>query len=164
MIASEQRYAELGRFFHHARSQTTAKIGRRPAREALARDRVANQQRLGEMITQEVHMANFIPLENKSSEVQAGGTPRGTPLSLSESFGNTRSGATANSIEALLSTREASEILKIHPKVLERMAKRGDVPALKVGKFWRYRASALDAWIDSRLKLSRQPCRIETHF
>ncbi len=43
-------------------------------------------------------------------------------------------------IEILLTSKEASEVLKIHPKVLERMAKRGEVPALKVGKFWRYRA------------------------
>jgi excisionase family DNA binding protein len=43
-------------------------------------------------------------------------------------------------IEALLTSKEASQVLKIHPKVLERMAKRGEVPALKVGKFWRYRA------------------------
>jgi excisionase family DNA binding protein len=48
-------------------------------------------------------------------------------------------------IESLLTTKEASQILKIHPKVLERMAKRGDVPAMKVGKFWRYRATTLDA-------------------
>jgi excisionase family DNA binding protein len=48
-------------------------------------------------------------------------------------------------IEILLTSKEASRVLKIHPKVLERMAKRGEVPALKVGKFWRYRVSALDA-------------------
>jgi excisionase family DNA binding protein len=67
-------------------------------------------------------------------------------------------------IESLLTSKEASEVLKIHPKVLERMAKRGEVPALKVGKFWRYRASTLDAWINSRLQSSRQPCRMETSF
>ena len=67
-------------------------------------------------------------------------------------------------IEILLTSKEASEVLKIHPKVLERMAKRGEVPALKVGKFWRYRASTLDAWINSRLQSSRQPCRMETSF
>ena len=44
-------------------------------------------------------------------------------------------------LEVLLTSQEASQILKIHPKVLERMAKRGEVPALKVGKFWRYRAT-----------------------
>jgi len=51
----------------------------------------------------------------------------------------------ADGIEMLLTSKEASRVLKIHPKVLERMAKRGEVPALKVGKFWRYRVSALDA-------------------
>ncbi len=70
----------------------------------------------------------------------------------------------SDEIETLLTSKEASQVLKIHPKVLERMAKRGEVPALKVGKFWRYRATTLDAWIDSRLKSSRQPCRIETQF
>jgi len=70
----------------------------------------------------------------------------------------------SDEIEPLLTSQEASRVLKIHPKVLERMAKRGEVPALKVGKFWRYRATTLDAWIDSRLKSSRQPCRIETQF
>ncbi len=67
-------------------------------------------------------------------------------------------------VEALLTSKEASQILKIHPKVLERMAKRGEVPALKVGKFWRYRATTLDAWINSRLQSGRQPCRMETSF
>jgi excisionase family DNA binding protein len=72
--------------------------------------------------------------------------------------------AASNGIERLLTSKEASEVLKIHPKVLERMAKRGEVPALKVGKFWRYRASTLDAWINSRLQSGRQPCRMETSF
>lgn len=67
-------------------------------------------------------------------------------------------------LEALLTSREASEILKIHPKVLERMAKRGEVPALKAGKFWRYRATTLDDWINSRLQSGRQPCRMPTSF
>jgi len=71
---------------------------------------------------------------------------------------------TSSGPEALLTSQEASQILKIHPKVLERMAKRGEVPALKVGKFWRYRASTLDAWITSRLQSGRQPCRMPTSF
>ena len=70
----------------------------------------------------------------------------------------------AGGLEALLTSDEASQVLKIRPKVLERMAKRGEVPALKVGKFWRYRAAALDAWINSRLRSGRQPCRMPTSF
>ena len=80
------------------------------------------------------------------------------------SDGDYHSGRMPDGIEALLTSTEASQILKIHPKVLERMAKRGEVPALKVGKFWRYRATTLDAWINSRLQSGRQPCRMETSF
>lgn len=63
-------------------------------------------------------------------------------------------------IDKLLSSQQVSEVLGIHPKVVERMALRGEIPALKVGRFWRYRASVLDEWINSRLQLSRQLCRI----
>ena len=66
--------------------------------------------------------------------------------------------------EPLLTSAQAATILKIHPKVLERWAKQGEVPALKVGKFWRYRASALDSWINLRLQQNCQPCRMETEF
>jgi excisionase family DNA binding protein len=69
-----------------------------------------------------------------------------------------------HAIEVLLTSKEASQVLKIHPKVLERMAKRGEVPALKVGKFWRYRATTLDAWISSRPQSGRQPCCMKTSF
>ncbi|HKS96271.1 MAG TPA: helix-turn-helix domain-containing protein, partial [Terriglobia bacterium] len=75
-----------------------------------------------------------------------------------------RSSSAPAGIEALLTSRQAAQVLKIHPKVLERMAKRGEVPALKVGKFWRYRVSALDAWIDSRLQSGSQACRRATSF
>ena len=70
----------------------------------------------------------------------------------------------SDGIETLLTSQEASRVLKIHPKVLERMAKRGEVPALKVGKFWRYRVSTLDAWINSRLQSGSQACRTATSF
>jgi excisionase family DNA binding protein len=67
-------------------------------------------------------------------------------------------------LEPLLNSQQVGKILGMHPKVVERMAKRGDVPALKVGKFWRYRASALDGWINSRLQSNCQPCRIESQI
>lgn len=68
------------------------------------------------------------------------------------------------SISALLTNEEAAGILKIHPKVLQRMARRGDVPALKIGKFWRFRVSALDEWINSRLQSPCQPCHMDPQF
>jgi excisionase family DNA binding protein len=67
-------------------------------------------------------------------------------------------------LEPLLTSAEAAKILRVNPKVLERWAKAGDVPALKVGKFWRYRASALESWVDTQLHSESQPCRIEPSF
>jgi excisionase family DNA binding protein len=55
-------------------------------------------------------------------------------------------------IEPLLTSEKVGQILGIHPKVAERMAKRGELPALKVGRFWRYRGSALERWIDSQIQ------------
>jgi len=67
-------------------------------------------------------------------------------------------------LEPLLTGKKVGGIFGLHPKVVERMVKRGDVPALKVGKFWRYRASALDGWINSRLQSNCQPCRVESQI
>ena len=67
-------------------------------------------------------------------------------------------------MEPLLTSSEVARILKVNPKVLERWAKAGEVPAFKVGKFWRYRASALESWVDTQLHSECQPCRIEPSF
>jgi excisionase family DNA binding protein len=114
-------------------------------------------------ILEEVTMARLVALENEQRETEAGESTLDSP-SLRASRGDHHLGRIPDGIEALLTSKEASQILKIHPKVLERMAKRGEVPALKVGKFWRYRATTLDAWINSRLQSGLQPCRMETSF
>jgi excisionase family DNA binding protein len=67
-------------------------------------------------------------------------------------------------IEPLITSEQVADILGIHPKVVERKAKRGEIPAFKVGKFWRYRASELDRWITSQLQSARRACRMETSF
>ena len=67
-----------------------------------------------------------------------------------------------NNLERLLDSREVGAALMIHPKVVERMAARGELPALKVGRFWRYRASLLEDWINSRIQSQRQPRRMES--
>jgi len=75
---------------------------------------------------------------------------------------------TANVIEPLLSSNEVGQILGIHPKVVERMVKRGELPGFKVAKFYRYSAPAIRAWIDARsqfaVKSNRQACRIQPSF
>ena len=48
--------------------------------------------------------------------------------------------------EPALTSEEAARLLNIHPKTLQRMARKGQVPAHRIGDLWRFRASELDAW------------------
>jgi excisionase family DNA binding protein len=55
---------------------------------------------------------------------------------------------TPSQFEPLIDDQQAASLLgNIHPKTLQRMARRGQVPAYRVGRYWRYRASELDAWL-----------------
>ena len=109
-------------------------------------------------------MTHLVVLEDALPETNERQTALKSQSPLSGSELHRHLSGASNGMEALLTSKEASQVLKIHPKVLERMAKRGEVPALKVGKFWRYRATTLDAWINSRLQSGCQPCRMKTSF
>ena len=50
--------------------------------------------------------------------------------------------------EPLLDSRQAAAILKVHPRTLQRLVHRGQIRAVHVGKLWRFKASAIDEWID----------------
>jgi excisionase family DNA binding protein len=50
--------------------------------------------------------------------------------------------------EPLLDTAQAAALLRIHPKTLQKMARRGEVVGLQVGKLWRFRASQLNEWLE----------------
>jgi excisionase family DNA binding protein len=67
--------------------------------------------------------------------------------------------ATATNFEPLLTATEAAALLKIHPKTLQRMARRGRIPARRIGDLWRFRASELDAWLKSEVFSDRHSCR-----
>ena len=53
--------------------------------------------------------------------------------------------------EPLLDTDQAAAIMRIHPKTLQKLARRGVIRALQIGKVWRFRASVLDEWIQQKL-------------
>jgi excisionase family DNA binding protein len=61
--------------------------------------------------------------------------------------------------ERLVDSREAAALLQIHPKTLQRLARKGEIRAMRIGKLWRFRASDLDAWVHLRLKLASYPYR-----
>jgi excisionase family DNA binding protein len=53
--------------------------------------------------------------------------------------------------EPLLDSEEAAALLKIHPKTLQKLARRGEVVAIQIGKLWRFRASALNQWLEGKM-------------
>jgi excisionase family DNA binding protein len=58
--------------------------------------------------------------------------------------------------EPLLNPKAAAALVGIHEKSLIRFARVGDVPAMRIGKLWRFRASELDSWLRSEAQLTRR--------
>jgi excisionase family DNA binding protein len=62
--------------------------------------------------------------------------------------------------EALLTDVDVGLLLGgLHPKTVQRMARAGTIPAVRIGRYWRYRSADLVAWIDvqSSSQLARVP-------
>jgi len=49
--------------------------------------------------------------------------------------------------EPLLDREEVAALLKVHPKTLQKLARKRVVEGIQVGKLWRFRASALNRWL-----------------
>jgi excisionase family DNA binding protein len=49
--------------------------------------------------------------------------------------------------EPLLTSEQAAELLQIHHKTLQKLARRGEIHGTHVGKLWRFRASDLNDWL-----------------
>ena len=64
--------------------------------------------------------------------------------------------------EPLLNDEQAATLLGgIHPKTLQKLARAGKIPAYRVGRFWRYRASELDKWLQPKLDSAGQPAHVD---
>jgi excisionase family DNA binding protein len=53
--------------------------------------------------------------------------------------------------EPLLDSGEAASIMKIHPKTLQKLARKGIVRGIHIGKLWRFRLSEIERWIDHQM-------------
>ena len=49
---------------------------------------------------------------------------------------------------AFLTTEEVLSCLKVNPRTIYRLIKTGEVPAIRIGRQWRFRRADLDDWID----------------
>ena len=52
------------------------------------------------------------------------------------------------STSAFLTTEEVLSCLKVNPRTIYRLIKSGELPAVRIGRQWRFRRSDLDTWID----------------
>jgi excisionase family DNA binding protein len=59
--------------------------------------------------------------------------------------------------EPLLTAEEAAAHLRIHTKTLQKLARTGTVPCMRMGKYWRFHLSVLDAWLRAQENGSSQP-------
>lgn len=63
-------------------------------------------------------------------------------------------------IEGLLTVREASQILRINRYLIYRLARDGDLPAIRVGRMVRFRPEDLREWIEKHRTI---PVGVETN-
>lgn len=51
---------------------------------------------------------------------------------------------------AFLTTEEVLTYLNVNVRTIYRLARTGAIPAVRIGRQWRFRRSDIDAWVDSR--------------
>lgn len=59
--------------------------------------------------------------------------------------------------EAFLTTEEVLDYLNVNLRTVYRLIKAGKIPAVRVGRQWRFRKSDIDAWLESQQAPSAPP-------
>jgi excisionase family DNA binding protein len=62
--------------------------------------------------------------------------------------GNAPHAQSDGNFEPLLDVIDAARLLRIHPKTLRVKARRGIIPAVRIGRVWRFRVSTLNRWLE----------------
>ena len=53
-------------------------------------------------------------------------------------------------VPSILTVRELSEYLKVHPSTIYRLLKTGQLPAFRVGSDWRFNVEQIEGWLVER--------------
>lgn len=59
--------------------------------------------------------------------------------------------------EPLLTPTDAAAYLRVHPEIAIRLARTKRLPAIRIGKHWRFRHSDLTAWAAEQVQYPCQP-------
>ena len=54
----------------------------------------------------------------------------------------------------IMTTKEVSEYLKLHEITILKYAAQGKIPAIRIGRVWRFNKEVIDRWISERTKQS----------
>jgi len=72
---------------------------------------------------------------------------------------DSESSATPFGVERPLTCDEASQLLRVHPRTIKRMAARGEIPGhFRFGR-WFFYSSELDSWMRMDVNSSSHSCR-----
>jgi excisionase family DNA binding protein len=63
-------------------------------------------------------------------------------------------------MENLLTITQAAKLLTIHPRTLDRFARRGSIPSYMVGRRFRFKESDLENWLEEQ-RVTPQPTTTE---
>jgi len=53
-------------------------------------------------------------------------------------------------MEKLLTLRQVSEKLQISDNTLYKLARKGEIPAIKIGNQWRFKAQDIERWLEEQ--------------
>jgi excisionase family DNA binding protein len=59
--------------------------------------------------------------------------------------------------EPVVGAEEVAAMLGCSAKTVLRLAKAHEIPAVQIGKLWRFRRSAIDEWLRTRLQCNGHP-------
>src|SRR4029078_11603752 len=59
--------------------------------------------------------------------------------------------------ESFLNTEEVLEYLQVNLRTVHRLIKAGKIPAVRVGRQWRFRKRDIDAWLDRQRPRAARP-------
>ena len=62
---------------------------------------------------------------------------------------------TGSAHDPLLTPREAASVLQVSAYTICQRARRGEIPAIRLGKFWRFRRSSLERWLNAQERPAR---------
>lgn len=60
-------------------------------------------------------------------------------------------------MENIMTIEEVAKYLKMKPQTIYSWAQKGNIPAVKLGKEWRFRKDVIDEWLNQRFDEKFQP-------